>query len=240
MTDNKASVTRVLLTCVGRMSHPHLVTPRPYMENGVQKGDPRYSTSLIIEPADLASFRVLNVEAERLDVCDFKKVVPEMFMETWPDVLTSPQKIIDAAELGGLKWPIGSGDKEAQKPANKKFEEAFLGKKVIRAHSNEDYPPTLRCVEGGKRVTLQPEIAADAAKIKRLFKAGNYADMEVNAKTSQVDGRMYLTLYLNSICFIKPGESIGRGGVSLMDMAGVQGGQSDHDPTAGLSDEIDI
>ncbi len=63
---------------------------------------------------------------------------------------------------------------------------------------------------------------------------------ELSAVAGDAGGNKYVTLYMNSIIFIRHDTKFG-GGNSLMDrFEGVKGGASDYDPTTGMDEEIAI
>ena len=72
--------------------------------------------------------------------------------------------------------------------------------------------------------------------IKKLFLPGNYAMLELSIVPNEVNGKCYLTFYVNHVRFKKVGDRIG-GGNSMMDrFDGIDGGEGDVDPTAGDDD----
>lgn len=225
---------RILLTPTFRLYYPVLLEPRAYHESGKPKGDPRFSTGMIFEKGDLAHFKEYNETAEEFLDVNFKDVLVDVAKNAWPDL----EDITGAIKHGGIGWPIKKGDTVVKKKDGKHAEH-LEGRFLINAGSSEAYAPALKARIDGKMVNLTRGLTADEAKIKSLFTGGNYAYAEINVKGTNVSDKKYLTLYLNAVCFVKPGERIGGGAGGLMDRYdGVSGGEADVDPTDGGDDEI--
>jgi hypothetical protein len=210
-----------------RMSYATLLKPRPYMENGKPKGAPAYNVEMLFDPADLDMFEIK--ENDEWTVASILHKLVAMAKAEWGDELD----IKAACAHGGMKWPVtdGTAKFEEGKEKGKKWG-AYEGKKIIRVKANEDYPPQLFHAVGGKIIELRRDNEADMAKAAQLFVSGYYAKANGNVVPHQVDGRKYLTFYVNAVMFYKEGERIG--GQSGEDrFGGIDGGQEDYDPTTG-------
>jgi hypothetical protein len=250
----KSGAQRNLITPTFRMSFPKLITPEPYMENGKPKGEPVFQCEMLFAPEDIVKFqgpaglglngtahpKIPNWETG----VDLKRVCALVAKETWPDI-TSIQEAVAAR---ALHWPIVNGDqhfakKEAKaKATGKKVGgEYYKGTTFLRTKTGKEFPPQLYYPEGGKKLRLNIALDSDKVKAEGLFKGGNYAFAEITVKgTESAQGR-FISMYVNSVCFVKQGE--GFGGARLMErFDGINGGESDHNPLDGLDglDEFDV
>lgn len=234
MSDDKATI---LITPTARMFFPTVINPRPYEENGVPKGDPRYSLSLILEPGDLKSFKQYDDTTKDFEAVNFSDVLFKVAAAKWPEI----DDVKAAVKHGGIGWPIKKGDAIVKKKKGKHAEH-LAGKFLVSAGSIEKYAPVLKAIIDGKVTDLNPALTEDVANIKALFTGGNYALAEINVKGTEAADKKYLTLYLNGVTFVKPGERIGGSGGEAMDKyAGTLGGEAAVDPTGGdgdIDDEI--
>lgn len=226
----------LLITPPFTLGYPNVIEPRPYMEGGKVKGDPKFSMEMIFDPGDMGSFKLPTDDGGFQDE-DIAKVYVRAAKRAFGDDFD----VKAAAAHGGLKWPLLSGEKLMEKKISKgKKPESvahYEGKKIISATCSQDYPPTLKYTEGGQRKQINRGLDADVQKAKGLFYGGAVCIAELSIKGMEVDERKYIVTYFNSLMFIRNGERLG--GQSLMDrFDGIDGGQSDHDPTAGLDDEI--
>lgn len=234
----KAKNNRTLLTPMFRMSFPQLIEAKPYIKNGKPQGDPKYSVTMIFDPADLTKFKAQDPnDPNKLIDVDANLVVAELARAEWEGI-----KLKDRTVDGGMadSWPITSGDVYAAKQEAKgKPGKAYVGKKLITAKTGVEYPPTLRVVQNGKVVSLNRAFDKDMTLAKSVFTGGYYAMAEVTLSPSEVDGERYVPFYLNGIRFVKEGERFG--GQSLMDrFGGTEGGATAEDPTKGMDDEIPV
>jgi len=230
-----ASGSRVLITPTFRMSFPNLLEPRPYMQNGKPKGDPTYNTEMLFEPDDLTKFRLYDEESGELAEVDIRKVLVDVAKEKWDGI-----NVKEAVAAKDLRWPIKKGsDIHAKKlKAGKKGTEYYEGMEVLNAKTGQDYPPTLKYKDKNTWVTVARELDTSMSKAKGLFVGGNYGYAEVSLRAIEVDGEKHITFYLNQVRFVKQGDRIGGGG-SLMDrFDGIDGGETDYDPTKDMDDEI--
>lgn len=223
--------SRTLLTPNFRMAFPGpLIEPKPYMQNGKPQGEPKYSVTGIFDPKDLDQFETLDAATDKLVKVDVKRVCFDLAKQKWPD--------LDIKTAMATTWPIIDGDAYAAKQEAKgKSGDAYKGKKLINMGASQEYPPTLRVVADKKLVILNRGIQQHMTMAKASFVGGYYACAEVNLQPVEVSGRQFVKFYLNNIRFVKEGPRLG--GSSLMDrFGGTDGGVSDHNPTAGMDDEI--
>jgi hypothetical protein len=227
--------TRVLITPVFRMSYPNLLKARPFMRNGKPAGEPKFSVGGIFDPEDMGKFKTFDEGTGKFIDVSLPVVLVELAKAKWPGI-----NVKEAVAAKELDWPIKNGDQLAQKAeAKKKSADHFVGKSIIQLSSSGEYPPNLYMRENGKRKQLARGLDADEKRAASLFVAGSYAYAEVNIKPQETPQGRFITFYLNSVSFSKPGERIG--GQSMMDrFDGVEGGASDHDPTGGMDDEIPV
>jgi hypothetical protein len=219
------------------MSYTNIVKPRAFEQNGKAMGDPTYSTEMIISAGDMGKFKRPNDEGGFDDV-SLAAVAAEVAKAKWPDI-----SVKDAVATGKLGWPINDGDDLADKKVKKGKSEdsvaAYRGNKIIRAKSNLEFAPRMYYSEEGKRKQINRGLESDEAKATQLFVAGSYAYAEITIRaTSYKDD--YVTLYLNSIKYVRQGERLGS--ASTMDRfdAGISGGEEDYDPTEGMDDDIPL
>lgn len=225
---NKAS--RRVLTPVFRMSWPRLVKAEQYQ----QKGEHYYSVEMLLDPVDLDQFRAADPETGKSGLVDIRIVASELAQIQWPGI-----NVKEAVASGGLHWAIHNGDEfAAKKEAEGKSADAHKGMRFIKAKTLVKFAPKLRHrTAEGQNVDLDRAVDGDMDRARDLFVAGNYAYAELTCEAKETPQGKFIVFYLNSICYFKPGERLG-GGASMMDSedyAGVTGGESDYDPTAGLA-----
>jgi len=227
----KENEARIVLTPTFRLYYPTLLTPRPYQEGGQPKGKPRYSLGMILEPNQLKDFKEFDEATETFQDVSFSTVLTEVAEKAWGREI---ENIREAVKHGGINWPIKKGETISAKKDGKHAEH-LDGKYLINCGSIEDYPPVLKAKVDGVRKTLVRGTTDGDSKIKNLFTGGNYAYAELNVKATEVSGQKYLTLYLNGVTFVKPGEAIGGGGAggTMERYANTQGGEADVDPNDG-------
>lgn len=224
---NKSS--RRVLTPVFRMSWPKLVKAEQYQ----QKGDFHYSVETIFDPEDLDKFRAANPETGKSGLVDIRVVSSELAQIQWPGI-----NVKEAVASGALYWAVHNGDEyAAKKEAEGKDADAYKGKRFIKTKTLQKFAPKLRHrTAEGQNVDLDRGVDSDMDRARDLFVGGNYAYAELTCEAKETPQGKFIVFYLNSICYFKPGERLG-GGASMMDSdeyAGVTGGESDYDPTAGL------
>ena len=188
---------------------------------------------MIFALEDLDNFNKFNEDLEVFESVNIKDTCVELAKAEWPDIDIK-------SEFTAKNWPIKDGDALAKKrEAKKKNGDHYKGLKVIRGKASKEYPPRLYYTEEGKSKLVARGLESDENKAKSLFTGGNYAYAEVTVKPNELNDDKYITFYLNSVKFVKTGERLG--GQSMLDrFEGIMGGVSDHDPTAGMDDEIDF
>lgn len=244
------TISKRVLTPPFIASHPHLITPKPFIDPATKqpKGPPRFQLSMIFDPADLGKFRV--EDGDKLIETDIKKLAVLTAKEQFPN-LVDPNAF-KAAFLKGdgvtttKGWPFVDGDVTAKgmEAKGKEGADRFKGKCVINAKSYEDIKPILSYFDPEKKAWRQLNRTSDVdmKKANDLFQGGNQFGAELTLrctqmKDSQGGGDYFLSFYINAVRFLKEGEPFGRKG--MMDrFDGYQGGESPHDPTKGMSDEI--
>ena len=225
-----------------RMSYAALVTPKAFKgKNSKELGDPKYSTEMLLTPTDCENIWVVDDNATDGPVKGFRKttikdVVLEVAKGEWPG--QAPKDIF----TGGKGWPLKNGDKVAEKKEAKgktgAATDAYKGMTVISAKASAEYPPTLKVKDTGKMRNLDMSIETDKKKALSLFQGGNYARAECNVVAGEMpNGDKYVTFYLNNVVYVKEGAKFG-GGSAMDRWDGIEGGQSDFDPTDGLDDEV--
>lgn len=223
-----------LLSPLIRFSRVTLDKPRVYKdpETGKENGEPKFGLGMLFTPEDLKKFR--QEQDGKLVEVDVKAIGMELCKQKWPELTL--QEMFPKKPTGDSDWPIKDGNKQIELNAKKKKPKKldFLaGMFQIGTSASHKYPPLLQFndpTQGNKRVTLDREIDADMKQIKKLFVPGNYGICEVSIVPNEVNGKCYLSFYLNRVLFKKTGERIG-GGSSLMDrFEGIDGGEGDFDP----------
>lgn len=233
-----AKVTARVMTPPFRMSYPTLITPKQFVRNGKPQGDPKFSVNMIFNMDQDEKFRHFPESGDPVLV-SIKKLGQELAAKKWPGKKMG--ELFPPKQSNGIPkgWLIINGDKKAaEMEAKGKDAEAYKGKFVIAATSTESVPPELRYLDGKKQITLDRTNEKDMAKAKELFVGGYYcATAVLNLMAHTVDDNNFITAYVNNLLFWKKGEKIGKG--SLMDrFEGIEGGEADFDPTAGLDDEF--
>lgn len=241
--------SRSLITPEFRMGGwPTLIEPKKYVDPVTKKeGDKEsYSVEAIFTDADLEKFSLFNETTKSYEPVPLPRLLAQLAAEAWPDLkhpmTGEPETIKAMFERQAKGWPIMRGDLKVAKLAQKgKNGEHYAGMRTIMFKSNKSDkmpPPPLSMKTGpNTKVDLNRVNDADMAKAKLLFRGGNYAFATVTFQAQVVSGIHYLVPYLNGIRYTREGKRLG--GFSEMDrFDGTQGGSSDHDPTAGMDEEI--
>ncbi len=230
------AASRILITPTFRMSYPNLLKARAFGKKSDQdSGDPRYSVEQIYDAESLTKFQIFDEKVQKFVDVDVRRVAAAIAKEEWPDL-----SVKDAVAAGVLGWPIKDGDQHAAKREieGKKNSEQYLGKKIMYAKANVDYPPRLYYMKDGKREQIVRGTTAGDQLATQLFYGGAYAFAEITVKAVLSGSNKFVTCYLNSIRFVKDGDRFGGG--SMMDrFDGIDGGTADIDPTGGVETGAD-
>jgi hypothetical protein len=240
--------SRALVTPEFRMSYPALVTPKPFMENGRPTGDESYQVEAIFDEAALDHFRIYDEATNGYVEVNLLTVLAQLAKEAWPsdNIKTMFESQKDKHGQPNKGWPVKRGDViKAQKEAKGKQADHYAGTRVIALNAKTKtkageplQPPTISMVTGDKTFkTFDRLVDTDMAKARAVFSGGNYAFATVGFVAMKVAGVAFIAPYLNGIRYTRSGKSLG--GQSDMDrFDGYTGGASDHNPTAGMNDEI--
>lgn len=228
---------RIVITPEVRMSFPHVIEAKEYMEKGKPSGKFSFSSEILIPEDSLGRFKI--VRGDQLVDVDLNSVLVELAKEKWPGIIIK-EAFAGVAQKG---WPLKRGDAVADIiKAKGKQGEHYRGHRLMAVKSNVSanvQPPVLQIAAKGGAKTLSRMIQADMSTAKMAFTGGNYAIFELNLLAQEVGGMKYITPYFNLARFTREGEKLGGNGGSLMSrFDGVNGGQSDHNPLEGADDEI--
>jgi hypothetical protein len=220
------------------LSYPKLLKPEPYMENGKPKGDPMYSFEGISTLDSLKEWKEVN-----RDTGDFiPGSVEARLVELCKSQFGDDFSVKEAVKHNGLSWPFKSGDKKADEKGEKG--EHYRGKKFWRAKAlaeisgNPNSPDLWAKKEDGTAERIVRGTTAGEARAASLFYGGAICSAEVNAVAGATAQGKYVTFYVNAVVFWENGERLG-GSSNVERMFGVHGGESQLDPTEGMSKELD-
>lgn len=219
-----------------RMSYPHFAEPKPFMEKGKEKGEPKFGVEMILDgETGLIGWEYKNRETSAWEaVEDIRVLMVAVAKAEWG----ADFNVREAVLHGGLHWPLKDGNAKADEADAKKkgYGDVYRGKQILRTQSGEKYPPIISVIEAEGYHDLDRDKPDDMRIAKRLFVGGNFAKATLNLKAGDVQ-KKYLTFYINGVLFIEKGEPIG--GMTTEDrFGGIEGGEADYDPTAGLDDDI--
>lgn len=242
-----ADVSRILITSPFRMVFPKLLQAEAYKgkKGSNQKpGDPKFTMEGLFQTADLQKFHQYDEATNAFKEVDVSRILVEMAKEAWGENFS----VKEAVASKDLRWPIKTGAQiikkrleDGKKPEQLAHYEGATS--VINFSASEEYPPTLRYPKDKAWVAIRRGLSEDEGKGKALFglpAQGHYARAEVKIRTWVQNDIKYLTFYMNTVDYLKAGDPI-KGGGSLMDkFSGVSGGESEHNPTADLDDDIPL
>lgn len=228
-----------LMSPLVRISQVYVEKARLYKDpkTGIEAKEPKFSVSMIVEPGDMVKFK-REVDEKLVDV-DLTAECKALVKQKWPEL--ELKEMFPKKPDGTNDWPLKKGDDiiAASAKKGKKSNLDFLaGKYQIGTTASVKVPPRLSYFDPktGKWATLDRDNPEDLKVIKKLFLPGNYAMLELSIVPNEVNGKCYLTFYVNHVRFKKVGDRIG-GGNSMMDrFDGIEGGEGDVDPTAGDDD----
>lgn len=190
-----------------RMSFANVVTPRAFEDPKTgSKGTPEFSTEMLLDEADLAKFAIL-LDDNSWKPIDIRKYYDALAGKAWPGF-----DLKAAEKFGAFTYPVRDGNRIMDERAKKgKNGDAYEGKFVIRAKSKQEYAPRLNVVTNGRRVELT-RTGTDLETAINLFKSGNYAVARIGIEAFDINGKKYLSTYLNAIGFAGYGDPIGGSG----------------------------
>ena len=198
------------------MTFPNLFKARVFKgKGGKELGEPKFDASFVLEPDadDLKAMKALCVKIAKANR--------------------------PSADLKSMAFPFKSGDKLAEKAAEKgKKNEVVKGKVVLSARSK--YQPRLSGFENGKIVDYDDETAIARAKGKFFPGALVYAQFNFVWYDEVGQGPAGVNAYLNMVLSTGKGDRLGGGRPAAEVFSGYVGNISNDDPTAGqtVDDEI--
>lgn len=208
------------MTVAAPIMHPALTEAKPYMENGVAKGKPKYGVVFLLDPAhvDLAAMK--------------QKAIAVARAEWGADVDLS---LGHGADTSG--WPFADGNKASDKRIAKgKAGDAYKGKALLKAQSL--FPPKCSWIGAGGKFTevMSNELGVNSNK----FYAGAECVGQINFVPMIVTGKKYVVAYLNLLFANGKGTRIqGEGRSAAEAFKGYIGKATAADPTkGGLDDDI--
>lgn len=221
------------------ISYPKLLVPKPYVnqETGQEQGEPVYSFEGLSATDDLGAWDILEKDAAEPVKGGVEKRLIALAKEMWG----SDFNCAEAVKHGGLKWPFKSGDAKAEAKPGKA--EHYRGKKFWRAkalaeiNGTPNEPSLYEAASDGKIKRLVKSTEDGRRRMNDLFYGGAICTAELNCRPNEVDGRKFLTFYVNSVIFEKNGERLG-GGNNAERMRGLVGGKTHTDPTAGMDNDL--
>lgn len=211
-----------------------IINARAFKKKGQEKGDPKYSGTFVLEPAD-EDLKLLQAEVVKMlqaNNSSGKKLKIGR--------LTEEQETAGTHVEVKVPWQDGTKYADKQKAAGKDAEWA-RGKILVKATSK--YQPALAAIEGGKVLEFTtPEAIATS---KKYFYSGAYIVPSVGlhyytGDEGKPDG---VSLYFNAALFVKHGPRIAGQRSASETFKGYIGTISQEDPTGGategeLEDEI--
>ena len=229
----KTSKSVTVITAPFILSFPKLITPEPYMEDGKPKGDPTYNFEGISTLDSLKDWRKVNRESGEFDPVSIEMELVALAKLRWPDI-----NVKEAVKHGGLSWPFKSGDLKADEKG-----EHYRGKKFWRAKAmakiagNPNSPDLFMNTADGVVRIIMGTTEGDREAANRFY-GGAIVTAELNAVADETAKGKYVTFYVNAVVFQKDGDRLG-GGSNVERMYGVKGGESTHNPTEGMGDDLD-
>lgn len=178
--------------------HPNLLVAKPFMKNGKQKGDPKFSGNFMFE-ATSEDLRLLKLLAIQIGA------------EKWPG-----RNIVAEWRKGEFGLPFMDGTKRADeraaeclkqnKPADGEFQR---GKMIVVARSGQDKAPALSVIQGNRVVDLTD---ANRGALGGQFYFGQKVLSRFYLKAYEGgNGPDGVTAYLNAVCSVGGGERLAGG-----------------------------
>lgn len=222
------------------LSYPKLLKPEAYVDQktGKAKGDPAYSFEALSELDALASWNILNKETGEWRHGKIEALLVSLAREKWG----ADFDVREAVKTKVLSWPFKSGDQKADDKGAKA--EHYRGKKFWRAkalaeiNGSPNEPSLYSSNADNTLAKILRSTEAGKQRISEVFYGGAICTAELNAVAGMSGDNKYVTFYVNSVVFEHDGERLG-GGSNIERLRGVDGGNSDYDPTAGMSKDLD-
>lgn len=223
MTDK--SQPNLIVTHEHTALYPNFEKPRAFQKDGKDQGDPKYGYTALFDKADVDSMKPLY------------KAGADAAKAKWPDITPEElQKI--------LKRTFKDGDKEAErlikrrnKPKKEEQVAHYRGKIIVKCTSKNPIDVS-EIGAGGKPVEI-----IDWKKVYSGMKGRaeiNLVAMDNNFNDADDDApRGFVVAYCNFFLKTGDGKRLSTGGRDRNQVwAGVQGSQSQADPTKGADDDI--
>jgi hypothetical protein len=210
------------IRCLTYPKGPNLFEAHAFERNGKAVGAAKFGADLLI-PNDHPELKAIKDKA--ISVAKAQ----------WPGVAMSdlfPLKEGSTTERVG--WPFKSGDdKAAKRIADGKKGDLTQGMTILKARSL--YEPKLGGLDNGQPVDYDGE--ASKAKAKAKFYSGVEVLAGVNFVAVEVDGKKYVTCYLNMVFTLNKGERVGGGKSAAETFKGYVGQVNNENPAAGMDSE---
>lgn len=230
----------LLLSPQVRLSYPKLIKAERFKdpETGQEKGDPVFNTEMLCPVDDLSKFRTWDEDKGEWHYDNLNSFCARLAKKRFG----ADFDVQAAIEHGGIKWPVTNGNKNAER--GEKYSH-YAGHYIVKGKALSEIngrvnAPTLFYMEKGDRKTIARGTEQGGQLAADMFYGGAWVVAELSAVAGNAGDNKYVTLYMNSIMFIRHDDKFG-GGNSLMDrFEGVTGGSSEYDPTEGMDEEIAI
>ena len=231
-----------LLSPPMRLSYPKLWKPEIFKDpnTGMEKGAPVYSAEFLCPTDDIGKFRNWDEEKNEWVYDNLSSFCSRLARKRFGDDFD----VQGAIDHQGIKWPVSSGDTRAQKGENFAHyaNTVVIKGKALSEINGRINAPTLYYFQDKERKAIGRGTEQGAQLASSMFYGGAWAVADLAAVAGNAGGSKYVTLYMNSVVFIRNDEKFGGGNSQLdrTDFDGITGGMSDFDPTSGMSDEIVI
>lgn len=208
------------------MTWPNLFEARQYKENGIAKGEPKFSADFIFTP-------------DNEDMKAIKTLVGGLAKNAWPDrpfFLTT----VEGVKIPNIALPWKSGNERADKLKTADKPDDHLRDKIVLKASSK-HQPVLAYIKNGKKFICDNPTALASAKDKFYNGVKVYAEFNFAIREKKGDsGIPGITAYLNGVLSTCEGTKLS-GGRSATDMfKGYVGSVSAEDPTApGAGEDLD-
>ena len=204
------------------MLWPKVITPEAFKTGGKLA----YSASWLFDPEDP-------------ELVALKALASNVLREKWPGL---DLRAAVAEKKLGLPWETGDAaiarKTEKLKDAGKEYtggDDYKVGKVVLKTTTHKTRPK-LAAVVMGKDVSLDTEELIKAHESK--FYSGALGLFQIKLGTNEVEGKKFVTAYLNKIMTSGQGKQIGGGQSAAETFAGFAGTVSAEDPTQGVDDAL--